>query len=317
MRDIHRIGICGIGQMGAASAVAFKRAGYHVLAWNHRPERLSELPALAQKLESWLNENVGPATCDGGRIEPCADLGILDKQADAVLDCIIEDMEQKVALFRRLAGCRERGAIFMTTTSGLSITAMGRQAGCAHLLAGAHFWNPPHLMPLVEVIRGEDTPDSIMDAVCALVESIGKIPVRVEKDVPGFIGNRMLHALWREAINLVERGIAAPQDADLVARLTFGLRLPAIGPLENMDLVGLDLIERIHEYLLVDLADNHAPSQYLQDSVAQGRLGVKSGAGFYDWRARDPAELVQKRDVQVVRQLAALRQLDISEDRDR
>lgn len=314
MGDIRSVGICGVGQMGAAAAVAFKRAGYRVLAWNHRPQRLAELPALTQKLENWLDEHIGPAACDRGCIEPCPDLRALDEQANAVLDCIVEDMHEKVALFRRLLSCRERGAVFMTTTSGLSITTMGREAGCAHLLAGAHFWNPPHLMPLVEVIRGEDTPDSVMDAVCGLVASIGKRPVRVEKDVPGFIGNRMLHALWREAINLVERGVASPHDIDLVARLTFGLRLPVMGPLENMDLVGLDLIERIHEYLLADLADNHAPAQCLRDSVTQGRLGVKSGAGFYDWRAREPAELIRRRDTQIVHQLAFLRELEDPEN---
>ena len=314
MRNIRYVGICGVGQMGAAAAVAFKRAGYHALAWNHKPERLAELPNVVKKLEDWLDERIGPAACADGSIEICPDLGTLDAQADAVPDCIVEDMDQKVALFRRLGGCVERKAIFMTTTSGLSITTMGRQSGCARLLAGTHFWNPPHLMPLVEVIRGEDTPDSIMDAVCALVKSIDKIPVRVEKDAPGFIGNRMLHALWREAIHLVEKGIATPEDVDLVARLTFGLRLPVMGPLENMDLVGLDLIERIHEYLLADLADNHGPSKQLRDNVAQGRLGVKSRVGFYDWRARKPEVLVEQRDTQIVHQLEFLKALDKSED---
>ena len=194
----------------------------------------------------------------------------------------------------------ERDAIFVTTTSGLSITELGRRSGTGPRLAGTHFWNPPHLMPLVEVIRGADTTEEALDSVTATVRSIGKIPVRVNQDVPGFIGNRLLHALWREAINLVERGIASPEDIDRVARLTFGLRLAAVGPLENMDLVGLDLIERIHQYLLADLSDAHGPLPVLAERVADGRLGMKSGAGFYDWQVRDGPGLIARRDRQIV-----------------
>ena len=270
--------------MGAAAAVSFKRAGYRVLVWNYRPEGLAVLESTVAALESWLEQHVGPALLDGGTIEPQAELSAIDEQADLVLDCIVEDMDQKVDLFRRLPACIDRGAIFITTTSGLSITELGRRSNCGHLLAGTHFWNPPHLMPLVEVIRGQDTPDAVMDRVCQVVESIGKRPVRVNRDVPGFIGNRLLHTLWREAIDIVERGIASPEDVDLVARMTFGLRLPVLGPLENMDLVGLDLIETIHHYLLADLAGHTGPSPYLTEKVKQGHLGVKSGQGFYDWR---------------------------------
>ncbi len=307
MTLVKCIGICGAGQMGAAAAVCFKRAGYYVLVWNHRPEKLDDLGRTADEMDSWMDRHIGPAAHSDGVIEPTAKLDALDRQADVVLDCIVENMEQKVDLFRRLAGCRERGAIFTTTTSGLSITEIGRRGGCGPLLAGTHFWNPPHLMPLVEVIRGADTADEVMDEVCRLLESIGKTPVRVNQDVPGFVGNRLLHALWREAIDLVEKGIAAPEDVDLVARLTFGLRMPAVGPLENMDLVGLDLIKTIHDYLLADLASNHGPARYLVDRVAEGSVGVKSGRGFYDWSTRDASELIERRNRQIVHQLEYLK----------
>jgi 3-hydroxybutyryl-CoA dehydrogenase len=309
MQSIDTIGICGVGQMGAAAAVSFKRAGYQVLAWDNDPAQLEALPTTADQLEVWLDQHVGPTQNMDGNIEIVASPIPIDEQADVILDCISEDMDQKVALFRGFPASVERGALFITTTSGLSITEMGRRSGCGHLLAGTHFWNPPHLMPLVEVIRGEDTPDPVIDRVCQLIESIGKTPIRVHRDVPGFIGNRLLHALWREAISLVEKGIAEPEDVDLVSRLTFGLRLPVVGPLENMDLVGLDLIERIHQYLLDDLADNHGPSEYLSTSVQEGRLGVKSGQGFYDWDARNADELISRRDEQIIQQLNYLRNL--------
>jgi len=309
-QTIQVIGICGLGQMGAAAAVAFKRAGYRVLAWDHDPEQLAALKPTCDSLEAWMEQNIGPQLHPGGTIEPVVDLDIIDRQAGVVLDCIVEDMDQKVDLFKSFSTLKDRKGIFLTTTSGLSITEIGRRSGNGHLLAGTHFWNPPHLMPLVEVIRGEDTPDPLVDTVVELIKSIGKTPVRVNQDVPGFIGNRLLHALWREAISLVEKGIATPQDVDLVARMTFGLRMPVVGPLENMDLVGLDLIEKIHSYLLDDLADNHGPSDYLVDNVRQGRLGMKSGLGFYDWDNRSAAELIQRRDRQIVRQLDYLRRLD-------
>ena len=310
MPEIRTIGVCGLGQMGAAVSVSFKRAGYRVLAWNHHPARLESLHETTSKLDTWMDKHSGAATATGGVIEAHADLNALDAESDVILDCIAEDMALKVDLFKRFPRARDREAIFITTTSGLSITEMGKESGCGHLLAGTHFWNPPHLMPLVEVIRGSDTPDRVMDTVCELVSAIGKRPVRVNRDVPGFIGNRLLHALWREAISLVEKEIATPEDIDLVARLTFGLRLPVMGPLENMDLVGLDLVERIHQYLLADIADNHGPSELLANNVHDQRLGMKSGQGFYDWNKRSGDELIESRDRQIVRQLEYLKETE-------
>jgi 3-hydroxybutyryl-CoA dehydrogenase len=307
---IRTIGICGAGLFGTAVGVCFKRAGYRVLVWNHRPERLATLGARVHEMESFLDENIGLPTRLGGVIEPHNQLSVVDERADLVLDGIVENLDEKVNLFWQLRGCVERGALFLTTTSGLSITEMGRRSGCGHLLAGMHFWNPAHLMPLVEVIRGEETAEYIMDLACQVAKSIGKLPVRANRDVPGFIGNRLLHALWREAIHIVEQGIASPQDVDLVARMTFGLRLPVMGPLENMDLVGLDLIETIMAYLLADLADNHRPSERLTSLVQQNHLGIKSGRGFYDWSTRSAEELHRRRNQQIVHQLNYLKELD-------
>ena len=307
---LQNIAICGIGQMGAAAAVSFRRAGYRVLLWTRDPGKLAAVEPTLDSLETWMDEHVGPAPSEAGTTELIDELPVVDQRADLVMDCIAEDMAQKVALFRRMTNCLSRGSIFITTTSGLSITQLGRQSGTGHLLVGTHFWNPPHLMPLVEVIRGDDTPPGLMDRVCDLVESIGKIPVRVNQDVPGFIGNRLLHALWREAIHLVERGIASPADIDRVVRLTFGLRLSAVGPLENMDLVGLDLVKNIHDYLLADLADNHQSSKLLEEMVGRHESGIKNGQGFYDWTKRDGTTLIERRDRQIVNQINYLKELD-------
>ena len=305
---IGRVGICGAGQMGAAAAVAFKRGGYDVLVWDRDPERLAAVEDTAASLEDWMERHVGPVLRAGGTITPAGEPAELDRSADLIMDAIVEDLDRKGALLRGFKVARERGATFISTTSGLPVTELGRLGACAELLAGTHFWNPPQLMPLVEVVRGERTPDAVMDRVCQVMTSIGKIPVRVNRDLPGFIGNRMLHALWREAIYLVQEGVATAEEIDTVARLTFALRMPALGPLENMDLVGLDLIGAIHNYLMESLSNDAAPLPALRDRIGRGELGAKSGMGFHDWSGRDAAEVAERRDRQIVRQLAYLRE---------
>ncbi len=305
---VRRVGICGLGQMGAAAAVAFKRGGYEVLAWDRDAERLAAVEQTAASLEEWMDRHVGLALRAGGAITLAGDPAELDRSADLIMDAIVEDLDRKGDLLRGFEVARERGATFISTTSGLPITELGRRGDCAELLAGTHFWNPPHLMPLVEVVRGEGTPDSVMDRVCAVMNSIGKIPVRVNRDIPGFIGNRMLHALWREAIYLVQEGVATAEEIDTVARLTFALRMPALGPLENMDLVGLDLIGAIHDYLMESLSNTGEPLPALRERIGRGELGAKSGAGFHDWSGRNAAEAAERRDRQIVRQLAYLRE---------
>jgi 3-hydroxybutyryl-CoA dehydrogenase len=304
------VGLCGIGQMGTSAAVCFRRAGYHILLWARDRRKAASVPERLDALDRWMDEHVGPTTTPGGRVEIVDDHDALDAAADVVMECIAEDMEQKVDLLQRFPAAIARGALLLTVTSGLSITKMARRSRSRHLLAGAHFWNPAHLMPVVEVVRGEETSESTMDRACDLVRSVGKTPIRVERDVPGFIGNRLLHAIWREAISLVARGVATPHDVDLIARLTFGLRLPALGPLEHMDLVGLDLVRQIHDYLLKDLADDREPSRLIAGMIGEGRLGMKSGRGFFDWRERDPEELIERRDLQIVRQLEFLKEQD-------
>ena len=167
---------------------------------------------------------------------------------------------------------------------------------------GTHWWNPPHVIPLVEVIRTEWTSDAAIDAVVDILASIGKKPVRVEKDVPGFIGNRLQHALWREAISLVENGVCDAEGVDAVIRLGFGRRLAVLGPLENADLVGTDLTLDIHENVLFDLESRPGPSPYLRDLVDKGRLGMKTGEGFSKWTSQD-ADKVQTRVAEYLKKI--------------
>lgn len=302
------IGICGIGQMGAAAAIAFQRAGHRVLLWARNADKLNAVADTLAKLAAWSDEHLGPAKRAGGQIIREPNLARLDGAADVILDCILEVMEQKTALFRQFTGAARRDALLLSATSGLSITTMGREGGCEAQLVGAHFWNPPHLIPVVEMIGGEHTPAAKLDAACALMEDIGKIPVRCQ-DVPGFIGNRLMLAMWREALALVDAGICPPEDIDRVVKLTFALRLPALGPMENMDLIGLDAAHRVQSYLLPHLATNATPSACLADKVKAGDLGMKTSRGFYDWSRRDAAKVIANRDAQVAQRVKFLKEI--------
>jgi len=175
------------------------------------------------------------------------------------------------------------------------------------VLVGAHFWNPPHLIPVVEIIAGAKSPPSQVDRAYALMEQVGKVPVRCA-DVPGFIGNRLQHAMWREALALVDAGVCSPEDIDRVVKGTFALRLPVLGPMENMDLVGIKLVEAIQRYLLPDLAANTKPSDALTTRLQDGETGMNAGRGFYDWSKRDAAATIALRDKQVARQLRFLKE---------
>jgi 3-hydroxybutyryl-CoA dehydrogenase len=302
-----RVGICGIGQIGAAAAVAFQRAGHHVLLWSRNEEKLRATEPRLREMAASSETGCGPPPQSGGSIQAEPEWRRLDQEADVILECIIEVMEEKVELLQMFANARERACLFLSSTSGLSITEMSRRSGLESLLVGAHFWNPPHLIPVVEMIRGANTPQERFQEACALMEDIGKRPVPCA-DVPGFIGNRLMIAMWREALALVDAGVCSAEDIDLVVKLTFALRLPALGPMENMDYVGLDAAERIQRYLLPDLARNDTPSGCLVEKVKAGHLGMKSGQGFHDWSKRDAGRLLALRDAQIVRQLQFLKE---------
>ncbi|MDB6152199.1 MAG: 3-hydroxyacyl-CoA dehydrogenase [Chthoniobacteraceae bacterium] len=304
--SIRNIGVLGTGQMGAAAAVMFQRAGFHVKLWNRSAEKLHASKTALQAVDDFLTRHLGPSHSKAELLlEP--DLGNVDATSDALLECVSEEMAQKTELLRRLHGSRERGALIMSCTSALSITEMARGSGLESVLVGAHFWNPPHLIPVVEIVAGRDTSPRQVERATALMQQAGKLPVHCA-DVPGFIGNRLMHAMWREALAMVDAGVCSAEAIDQVVKWSFALRLPALGPMENMDLVGLSLVESVQRYLLPDLAANTIPAKALTTRLNNGDTGMKSGRGFYDWSMRDAAAVVALRDQQIVRQLEFLRE---------
>lgn len=204
-------------------------------------------------------------------------------EADLVIEAVFEDMAVKRKTFADLEAVCSKDAIFCTNTSVMSPSEISAGLRYRNRFVGTHFWNPAHLIPLVEVVKSDATSDETADTVMALLKSVGKKPVLCKKDVPGFIANRMQHALWREAISIVENGIADAETVDMAVKYSFGLRLPQIGPLENADMVGTDLTYSIHNYILQHLESSPHPSPLLTELSSKGDLGFKTGKGFRSW----------------------------------
>jgi len=239
----------------------------------------------------------------GSRVRAGSDLAEIVRGADLVIEAVAEDLEVKQALFVRLDALAPT-AILATNTSVLPVTHIAEGAARPDRIVGTHWWNPPGLIPIVEVVRGRHTSDDTMQRTVVALTAMGKTAVRVEQDVPGFIGNRLQHALWREAIALVDGGICAPETVDLVVRNTIGLRLATMGPIENADYVGLDLTLAIHRAVLPSLNRDTEPAGLLRDRVAAGDLGAKSGQGFLAWPEGSRAGTTQRLAEHVARQLS-------------
>lgn len=290
MKDIQNILICGAGMMG--KNIAFVMAGnpaYRVTLYDicendvytairYNTQELLDASVLTElEIEQRLNRISFTTNLD------C----VLVTEADFVIEAVFEDMAVKQETFSRLEKRCRPEAIFCTNSSVMSPSQISETLIHRTRFVGTHFWNPAHLIPLVEVVKSDATSDETAETVMAVLSSVGKHPVLCKKDVPGFIANRMQHALWREAISIVERGIADAKTVDEAVKYSFGLRLPQLGPLENADMVGTDLTYNIHDYILSDLEDCHSPSPMLSQLVSEGKLGFKTGEGFQTWTAEE------------------------------
>lgn len=281
--DKHQIAVIGAGLMGHGIALTLARAGQHVTITDPHAETLqSATKRIAESLKV-LGADADEIARTLKMIELCPSLGTAVRKADFVFEAAPEKLELKRQIFAEVEEHAPQDAILASNTSVIQITRIMEGLNHRERALGTHWWNPPHMIPLVEVIKTEWTGADVTKRMYALLESVGKTPVLVEKDVPGFIGNRLQHALWREAISLVERGICDAEAVDTVVKSCFGRRLAVLGPLENADLVGTDLTLDIHENVLFDLESRQGPSPYLEQLVKDGKLGMKSGEGFRKW----------------------------------
>ena len=288
LEDIKRVTIIGAGTMGRGIATVFAGAGYPVRLYSLFADELeSALKEMRTTLAFLADNGLGPEEDVEAVMARVSTTQAMDEAVEGtqyVVECVLEDMALKQEVFRQLDELCSAEVVLATNTSVMSPTEIGAEAVHRERILGTHWWNPPFLIPLVEVVQTRETASWAVEVTMALHRAIGKRPVHCKKDVPGFIANRLQHALWREAISLVERGIADPQTVDDSVKYGPGLRWPVLGPLENADMVGLDLTLSIHNYVLKYLEDSHEPSPLLKDKVEKGQLGFKGGgAGFYAW----------------------------------
>jgi 3-hydroxybutyryl-CoA dehydrogenase len=285
-----RIAVIGAGLMGHGIAQVFALAGHDVTIYD--PVAASLDSAKARILTNL--KNLGDDQSAVERVRPVADLAAAVRDADYVVEAVLEDLALKQKLFGEIEQHVRAHTILASNTSVIPITKIMEGLGGRARALGTHWWNPPYLVPLVEVIGTQWTSQQAIDWTIALHKAAGKMPVHVKKDVPGFVGNRLQHALWREAIALVEHGICDAETVDTVIKASFGRRLAVLGPLENADLVGTDLTLAIHQTVLPDIEHRRGPSPYLEALVAQKKLGFKSGEGFRKWSADEQATLRAK-----------------------
>ncbi len=277
---IERVAIVGAGLMGHGLAQVFAHAGHDVAITDSDSARLA---TVRERVAANLTE-LGLDPAGAQRVTAFGSLPDAVAGADVVIEAVSESLELKQEVFAQLEAHCRRDALLATNTSVIPVASIGAQLTGAGRMLGTHWWNPPYLIGLVEVVQAPRTAPESVSRMMDLLTRVGKEPVHVRRDVPGFVGNRLQHALWREAIAIVAAGICDAETVDVVVRSGFGKRLAVMGPMENADLVGLDLTLAIHEQVLPDLDRTPGPSAHLRELVARGDLGMKTGRGFREWQ---------------------------------
>ena len=297
VEEIQRVAVVGAGLMGHGIAQEFALAGYQVQLHSRKRESLDkaleniysnvERLALLGVLEPGAGEGLADRIQTTTRLEEAAE------KADLVIESVYEDLQLKQKIFKELNALCPPQAILASNTSSLMPSAFAAGIQAADRILVAHYVNPPYLVPLVEIVPGQETSPTTVSTLCELLKKIGKHPIVIHKEAPGFIANRLQMALLREALEIVRQDIASPQDVDAVLKTSIGRRWAVAGVFETLELAGWDLVESITSGLLPHLASGpEAP--LLREKIARGELGVKSGAGFYQWTPETAAELREK-----------------------
>lgn len=290
MADTARIAVIGAGLMGHGIAQVFALHGHDVTIYDSFDANLKTVKERISANLRELGDDPKAVEC----VTPQSDLATAVRDADYVVEAVLEDLPLKQKLFAEIESHVRSDTILASNTSVIPITKIMEGLQHRERALGTHWWNPPYLVPLVEVIGTQWTSQTAIEQTMSLHRAIGKTPVHVKKDVAGFVGNRLQHALWREAISLVENGICDAETVDTVIKASFGRRLAVLGPLENADLVGTDLTLAIHKTVLPEIDSRRGPSPYLEKLVAEGKLGMKSGEGFQKWAPEQQAQLRAK-----------------------
>lgn len=293
--DVQKIAVVGAGLMGHGIAQEFALAGYPVGLNDLNDDLLrNAVDRIRDNFEMMEGEGLieaGEGEAALERVHTSSDLEEAVAGADVVIEAMAENLEQKLGVFEKLdAHCAEH-TIFASNSSSYMPSKLAAGTKRPEKVVGAHYFNPPFLIPLVEIIWSDQTSEETAQGIYDLMAKIGKSPVMVKKEVPGFIANRIQGAIWREILYLVSEGVATPQDIDQVVKTSIGRRLAVAGPFELTELIGLDLKRAILAELLPSMPTYTEVPPILNDKVEKGELGVKTGKGFYDWTPEKVVEL--------------------------
>lgn len=306
--NIRAVVVIGGGIMGQGIAQNFAQAGLSVsvvdVDQGKLDDCLAQVDANLRLFQEFglLQEDIPSIK---SRIHPVLskDLDEAVKDGDFVVEAIPEVLALKKQLFAQLDSCRE-DIILSSNTSSFTISALAEGCRTAGRIIGVHYFNPAHIMPLVEIHYGPQTRDEVISTTKALMTRVGKKPILVRKEKPGFVVNRLQAALGREVMHLISEGVATPEDIDLAAKAMYGFRWACIGPVEGFDMIGLDTLLAVGEGLFPSLDNSDRQPQYLYDMVSRGELGIKSGKGFYDYTGRSRAEVLDELNRRLLPQLA-------------
>jgi 3-hydroxybutyryl-CoA dehydrogenase len=308
---ISRVAVLGTGQMGPGIAVVTTLAGCQTTLVGRSPDGLARGRARFETALGFMVENEvvtdAEAAAATARLATTTDIGAA-AEADMAIESIVEHLATKQEFFARLDEICPPEIILASNTSGLRISDISARMRRPERAVTTHFWNPGHLMPLVEVIQGERTAEETVQRTYRFLLRCGKRPVIGRKDVPGQICNRLLQAVTRECIYMVQEGIASAEDVETALKAGAGLRFPVYGPLEHADAIGLDLALKVQTSVLPSLCNATEPGQYLKGLVGGGNLGAASGHGFHNWEERSVDELRRTRDLFLVQRMKEARQ---------
>jgi len=277
--NAQKIGVVGGGLMGHGIAYLLAAAGHAIGVFEPAPEIRASLPKRLRAIADLFGDDAALLE----NVSAHDQLGTAVAGASFVFEAAPEKLPLKQKIFAELESAVAPDTILASNSSAIPSTEIGRHLQHRERVIGTHFWNPPHLVPLVEVIENENTSSDVLHATMTLLREAGKIPVHVRRDLPGFVGNRLQHALKREAIALVAAGVCDAETIDTVVKEGPGARMAVLGPMEQSDLVGLDLTLDIADVLYADLDRTAGPHPFLRQKVKDGKLGMKTGEGFRSW----------------------------------
>jgi len=309
MMEVHTAGgtpiaVIGAGIMGAGIAQVFAQAGHPVRL---QARRRATLETALERIRTNQDELVRhemltdpEAEAGRGRIRITQDLSEAVAGAAFVSENIPEELEPKQALFAEVDRLTPPDTILSTNTSSLPITQVARDTEHPERVVGFHWFNPPHLIPLVEIIRGERTGDAAFEETYRVAKAIGKAPIRVQKDTPGFVGNRLQRALEREFFYLERIGTCSSEDLEIALKQGLGFRWSVVGPFEHADLAGVDTHSATISFLFPLLSTDAEPPALFKDLVAKGRLGAKSGAGVYEYCPGEVERILARRNAMLI-----------------